>query len=129
MKKFILITLAGSALNFPVLADDINEMNAKSEQLGLIGVDEAKSIALEAKPGIIDDIDLDFIAQQTEGFSGADLKGLAERIIDPAYAAAMETGQRVKVTNDHVQQALDKSRPSVSDKELKRYAKFRDEGE
>ena len=59
MKKFILITLAGSALNFPVLADDINEMNAKSEQLGLIGVDEAKSIALEAKPGIIDDIDLD----------------------------------------------------------------------
>jgi uncharacterized membrane protein YkoI len=34
-------------------------MNAKSEQLGLIGVDEAKSIALEAKPGIIDDIDLD----------------------------------------------------------------------
>lgn len=59
MKKFILITLAGSALNFPVLADDINEMNAKSEQLGLISVDEAKSIALEAKPGIIDDIDLD----------------------------------------------------------------------
>ena len=85
-------------------------------------------MALEDIP-LADDIDLDSIAQQTEGFSGADLKGLAERIIDPAYAAAMETGQRVKVTNDHVQQALDKSRPSVSDKELKRYAKFRDEGE
>jgi len=85
-------------------------------------------LALEDIP-LADDIDLDSIAQQTEGFSGADLKGLAERIIDPAYAAAMETGQRVEVTNVHVQQALDKSRPSVSEKELKRYAKFRDEGE
>ena len=85
-------------------------------------------MALEEIP-LADDVDLEFIAQQTEGFSGADLKGLVERFIDPAYAIAMETGQRVKVTAEHVQMALDKSRPSVSEKELKRYARFRDQGE
>ena len=85
-------------------------------------------MALEDIP-LDEDVDLDFIAQQTAGFSGADLKGLVERFIDPAYAAAMESGQRVKVTAEHVQQALDKSRPSVTEKELKRYAKFRDQGE
>jgi SpoVK/Ycf46/Vps4 family AAA+-type ATPase len=41
----------------------------------------------------------------------------------------METGQRVTVTAEHVQQALDRSRPSVSEKELQRYARFRDDGE
>jgi len=85
-------------------------------------------LALDEIP-LADGINLDFIAQQTEGFSGADLKGVAERIIDPAYAAAMETGERVEVTDEHVQLALAKSRPSVSEKELKRYAKFRNEGE
>ncbi|MDX1750307.1 MAG: PepSY domain-containing protein [Methylophaga sp.] len=46
-------------MSFPVLADDLHEIETKSEQLGLISIEEAKSIALEAKPGIIDDIDLE----------------------------------------------------------------------
>ena len=59
MNKLIIMTLIGSALSFSALADDIHEMQAKSEQLGLISVERAKAIALEAKPGIIDDIDLE----------------------------------------------------------------------
>lgn len=58
MNKLI-ITLIGSALSFSVLADDLHEMQTKSEQLGLISVERAKAIALEAKPGVIDDIDLE----------------------------------------------------------------------
>jgi len=59
MIKLLLFTLIGSALSFPAFADDLNEMKAKSEQLGFISVEAAKSIALEAKPGIIEDIDLE----------------------------------------------------------------------
>lgn len=59
MKKLLISTLVGMTLSFPAFADDINEMNAKSEQLSLISVEEAKAIALEAKPGIVDDIDLE----------------------------------------------------------------------
>lgn len=59
MKKLLISTLVGTTLSFPAFSDDINEMNAKSEQLSLISVEEAKAIALEAKPGIVDDIDLE----------------------------------------------------------------------
>lgn len=59
MKKILMFTLMSSVISFPAFADDLIEMQSKSEQLGLISVDEAKSIALEAKPGIIDDIDLE----------------------------------------------------------------------
>ena len=39
--------------------DDIREIRALSEGLGLISLEEAKKIALEAKPGVIDDVDLE----------------------------------------------------------------------
>ena len=39
--------------------DDIQEMKHISEKLGLITLDEAKAKALEAKPGVIEDADLE----------------------------------------------------------------------
>lgn len=57
--KSLVIFLVVSVMSFPILADDLYEIETKSEQLGLISIEEAKSIALEAKPGIIDDIDLE----------------------------------------------------------------------
>ncbi|HBX58749.1 MAG TPA: peptidase M4 [Methylophaga sp.] len=58
MKSLVLFSVV-SVMSFPVLADDLHEIKTKSEQLGLISIEEAKSIALEGKPGIIDDIDLE----------------------------------------------------------------------
>ena len=51
--------MAMSTLAAVAFADDIWEMQRKAEQLGLISVEQAKEIALEAKPGVIDDIDLE----------------------------------------------------------------------
>jgi len=39
--------------------DDIREMQQQAKHLDLISIEQAKQIALEAKPGIIDDIDLE----------------------------------------------------------------------
>ncbi len=58
MKSLVIFSVV-SVMSFPVLAGDLQEIKTKSEQLGLISIEEAKSIALEAKPGIIDDIDLE----------------------------------------------------------------------
>jgi uncharacterized membrane protein YkoI len=58
MKSLVIFSVV-SVMSFPVLADDLHEIKTKSEQLGLISIEEAKSIALEAKPGIIDDINLE----------------------------------------------------------------------
>ena len=57
--KILVIFSVVYVMSFPVLADNLHEIETKSEQLGLISIEEAKSIALEAKPGIIDDIDLE----------------------------------------------------------------------
>ncbi|GAB4296621.1 MAG: hypothetical protein Kow0083_09480 [Methylophaga sp.] len=52
--------LAVLVLSAPAKADDdIREIRALSEGLGLISLEEAKTKALEAKPGVIEDVDLD----------------------------------------------------------------------
>lgn len=39
--------------------DDLQEMAVLSKEFGLISVDEARKKALEAKPGVVEEIDLD----------------------------------------------------------------------
>jgi transitional endoplasmic reticulum ATPase len=75
------------------------------------------------------DVDLEAIAERTTGFSGADLQGLVDRIIDPAFDRAMQSGQSTPVTLSDVERALAGMRPSVSEKDLRRYERFRDSGE
>ena len=65
MKLMSAITLSSVltvlVLSAPVKADDddMREMKTLSEGLGLISLEEAKSKALEAKPGVIEDADLE----------------------------------------------------------------------
>ncbi len=64
MKTFTAMTMTGLvtlvSLNSPLHADDdVREMKRLSEGLGLISLDQAKSAALEAKPGVIEDADLE----------------------------------------------------------------------
>jgi len=84
--------------------------------------------ALEGIPQS-DALDLDDMAQRTEGMTGADLQGLVARMIDPAYDEAMSSGEPVAVNAGHVDTAIEASRPSVSAKDLARHEKFRDSGE
>eukprot|EP00913_Durusdinium_trenchii_P023444 g22022.t1 len=48
-----------------------------------------------AKIPLQPDVDLDAIAERTEGLSGADLNGLVDRIVDPAFDEAMASGKQV----------------------------------
>src|SRR5690554_2573269 len=65
LNKITLAALLTSAMAFSTGAvmagDDVLSMEKKIEAFGLISIDEAKRIALEAKPGIVDDIELDSI--------------------------------------------------------------------
>lgn len=65
LNKMTLATLLASTLTFSaataLAADDLATMQKKAEQFGLISVDEAKNIALQEKPGVVTDIELDAI--------------------------------------------------------------------
>ncbi len=63
MKIFTAMTLTGlltiTSAGAAFADDDIREIKAMSEGLGLISLEEAQAKALEAKPGVIDDADLE----------------------------------------------------------------------
>lgn len=65
LNKISLATLLASALTLStatvIACDDMATMQKKVEQFGLISVEEAKNIALETKPGVVKDIELDGI--------------------------------------------------------------------
>lgn len=64
MKTLTAITLSSvitlsTSVGVAYADDDMREMKTLSEGLGLISLEEAKTKALEAKPGVIEDADLE----------------------------------------------------------------------
>ncbi|WP_438970381.1 PepSY domain-containing protein [Methylophaga sp.] len=64
MKTFTAVTLSSlmalaTTAGIAQADDDMREMKTLSEGLGLISFEEAKAKALEAKPGVIEDADLE----------------------------------------------------------------------
>ena len=63
MKTLTVMTLTGlltvGSVGAAFADDDIREIKAMSEGLGLISLEQAQAKALEAKPGVIEDADLE----------------------------------------------------------------------
>lgn len=104
------------------------------------------------KTPIADDIDIDYIASRTHGFSGADLGFVTQRAVKLAIkqsisidiektkereAAAGEDGMKIEededldeedpvpqLTKAHFEEAMQSARRSVSDVEVRRYEAF-----
>jgi transitional endoplasmic reticulum ATPase len=97
------------------------------------------------KTPVSKDVDLDFVAQLTEGFSGADLNELCQRSAKAAVresieaearkkaAQALNPGQEIKlgadpvpeITRKHFEEALKYARKSVTNVDLEKYEQFR----
>lgn len=97
------------------------------------------------KTPVAKDVDLDFVAQLTEGFSGADLTELCQRSAKAAVresieadarkkaAQALNPGQEIKLQSDpvpeitrkHFEEALKYARKSVTNVDLEKYEQFR----
>jgi transitional endoplasmic reticulum ATPase len=73
-----------------------------------------------------DDIELAELAQRLEGYSGADIKGFSEAVTDAPYQRQIETGLEQVVMPVDIDQALERVRPSVDDKQLDRYGRYRE---
>jgi transitional endoplasmic reticulum ATPase len=84
-------------------------------------------IHLEPYP-LASDVDLDALARELYGLTGADIAGFCERARDLPFEREMKTGEPSEVTGEDVEKAAETTRPSVSPRMLERYKRFGEEG-
>ncbi|MDO8537857.1 MAG: CDC48 family AAA ATPase [archaeon] len=80
---------------------------------------------LSKKVPLAKDVDLDELAEKTEGYSGADIEGLVRE----ATLIAMEESNmaQTKVTRDHFEKAMHKILPSITKEVIENYGQFRED--
>ncbi|KAH8305660.1 hypothetical protein KR059_005090 [Drosophila kikkawai] len=82
------------------------------------------------RPLLADDVNLDKIAAQTEGYTGADLAGLVKQASMFALRQSLNDGNTnlddLCVRNKHFKEALLQLRPSVNEQDRKIYNKLRE---
>lgn len=69
-------------------------------------------------------VDLDELSVLLEGYSGADIVHLCEKVADAAFLQAIRTGEDRSITLDDFRAVLQELRPSVETKELRKYEEF-----
>ncbi|MFP4217011.1 MAG: ATP-binding protein, partial [Phycisphaerae bacterium] len=70
------------------------------------------------------DVDIDELAQRTEGFSGADLAGLCDRVKDAAFEREVVSGAPQSVRREDFAAALSQGSPSVSPAAMEHFERF-----
>jgi SpoVK/Ycf46/Vps4 family AAA+-type ATPase len=84
---------------------------------------------LLAERPIAGTINIDYLAKQTSGFSGADLMDLVETAVDEAIEDSLEQGNEVPLTDDHLKRALRQVKPTTLEwlTTARNYAKYSNE--
>ncbi len=81
--------------------------------------------ALEGIP-MSDDVDLEELARDLNGFSGADIVGVVERIKDKPYDREIQHGlASSRIEPEDAQEIIANSKPSLTKAQLKQYEAFR----
>lgn len=81
---------------------------------------------LIGKP-IEDDVDLDYLAETLDGYSGADIRNICDKAAAAVFLEAIKQDRDRKITMADLTAVIAKVKPSVSPKQLERFEKFRDE--
>ena len=136
------------ATNRPDIIDSAILRPGRLDQLIYIPLPDDKSRvqilrACLRKSPIHKDVDLDFLAKSTKGFSGADLTEICQRACKLAIRQAIEADIRrereaakggddmemdedpvPEITKDHFEEAMKFARRSVSDNDIRKYEMF-----
>jgi SpoVK/Ycf46/Vps4 family AAA+-type ATPase len=75
-------------------------------------------------------VDLDFVAEKTPGFSGADLENIVELASDAAIEVSLEQGKEVPIEQAHLLRALSEARPTTGEwlTTARNYARYANQG-
>lgn len=87
-----------------------------------------KMFYLYLNGGLIDNINYLALAENTEGYSGADISHICEQTGRKAFRIAADKGQSQMVTTDLLMQTIQASTPSVSREEMEWFREFERRG-
>ncbi|MEM0344496.1 MAG: AAA family ATPase, partial [Thermofilaceae archaeon] len=73
---------------------------------------------------LAEDVDLEKIADATEGYTGADLAALCK---EAAIIALREAGKPTKVTMKHFLKSMEAVKPSITKEDIERYKRIAEE--
>jgi transitional endoplasmic reticulum ATPase len=76
------------------------------------------------KRPVADDIDLDGLARRLEGFSGADIKYIADRAATIPFLQSVASGTEGEITSDVIEMVLTDTRRSVTDEMVDRFEEW-----
>ncbi len=95
--------------------------------------EEIFKIHLRGKP-LAEDVNIEELAEKTEGYSGADIEAVCREagmlaireLIKPGMTKeeAKEAAKKLKITKRHFEEALKKVKPSLTKEDVKRYEKM-----
>ncbi len=80
-------------------------------------------LQLDGRP-VEDGFELDWLVEQTDGFSGADLRNLVEKAAGRCFRLAIENGEINPMTRETFEEVLKHQKPSVMPKTLKKFEEF-----
>ena len=125
------VTMLLAATNVPSKIDEAIMRPGRFDRLIYIPLPEKDArIAIMTKMidniPIDDDLDLEMISSVTEGFSGADLKGLVETTKSYAIERTLDTGDVSSISNEDFLSAMVGRTPSTTKKLMNAYAKFKE---
>ncbi len=94
---------------------------------------EIFKIHLRGKP-LAEDVNIDELAERTEGYTGADIEAVCREAgmlaireaIKPGMSKeeAKEVAERLKITKEHFEKALEKVKPSMTKEDIEAYEKM-----
>ncbi|PGG96940.1 AAA family ATPase [Blastomyces parvus] len=80
-----------------------------------------------SKSEVDDDVDIDMLAEVTEGYSGAEMVNICETAADGALDEEEETGQQHKIGWRHFENALEQVPKQISSAVIEAYERWRDD--
>jgi transitional endoplasmic reticulum ATPase len=124
------VTMLLAATNVPSKIDEAIMRPGRFDRLIYIPLPEKEArIAIMKKMiegiPIAEDLDFDMIADRTDAFSGADLKGLVETTKSYAIERHLASGQQSEISTDDFLTALEGRTPSTTNNLMKQYEKFK----
>ncbi len=100
------------------------------------GRKEIFRIHLKGKP-LADDVDVEWLADKTEGYSGADIEAVCREAgmlaireaIKPSMSReeAKKVAEKIRITKEHFEEALKKIKPSLTKEDIEKYKKIVEE--